>query len=270
MDAVTLRRAFKFGDGTRLDRKSRGIGRFGMGLPNSSISQCRRVDSWSWTNGPENAMHCYLSLDEIASGTRDVPQPVPEPVPERWKAVSETASAPSGTLVVWSTLDRVRWHTGGRTLDRTAELCGRLYRKLLTSQDKPIEIRLKMAMQTEDGGLNLTENRPCRPNDPLYLIAPSATPPPFDNVEMFHERSTQTNGRFAFRTSTAPFSPARFGRDARWPNQTPSIGACPRCRGRLRPRRGGLAARRGVNTPGAIRESRSFGQNESLSSARLG
>ena len=153
MDAVTLRRAFKFGDGTRLDRKSRGIGRFGMGLPNSSISQCRRVDSWSWTNGPENAMHCYLSLDEIASGTRDVPQAVPEPVPERWKAVSETASAPSGTLVVWSTLDRVRWRTGERTLDRTAELCGRLYRKLLTSQDKPVEIRLKMATQIEDGEL---------------------------------------------------------------------------------------------------------------------
>ena len=68
MDALTLRRALKFGDGTRLDRKSRGIGRFGIGLPNSSISQCRRVDIWSWTNGPENAMHCYLSLDDIASG----------------------------------------------------------------------------------------------------------------------------------------------------------------------------------------------------------
>ena len=187
MDAVTLRRALKFGDGTRLDRKSRGIGRFGVGLPNSSISQCRRVDIWSWTNGPENAMHGYLSLDEIASGTRDVPQPVPEPVPERWKAISEAVSAASGTLVVWSTLDRVRWRSGERTLERTAELCGRLYRKFLTSQDKRVEIMLKMATQIEAGELELTETRSCPPNDPLYLIAPSATPPPFDNVEMFRE-----------------------------------------------------------------------------------
>ena len=62
MDSTTLRRALKFGDGTRMDRQRKGIGRFGVGLPQSSISQCQRVDVWTWQNGPDNAFHCYLDL----------------------------------------------------------------------------------------------------------------------------------------------------------------------------------------------------------------
>ena len=64
MDRHTLRCALRFGDGTRLDRSARGIGRFGVGLPQSSISQCRRVDVWTWQNGSGNALHCYLDLNE--------------------------------------------------------------------------------------------------------------------------------------------------------------------------------------------------------------
>ncbi len=50
-----LRLALQFGNGTHLKDRS-GIGRFGMGLPNSSISQCRRVEVWTWQSGPDNAM----------------------------------------------------------------------------------------------------------------------------------------------------------------------------------------------------------------------
>ena len=47
-----LQRAMQFGGSTnRLD--PHGMGKFGMGLPNSSISQCRRVDVWSWVDGGE-------------------------------------------------------------------------------------------------------------------------------------------------------------------------------------------------------------------------
>ncbi|MFF9667316.1 ATP-binding protein, partial [Streptomyces althioticus] len=87
MDPETLRQSLRFGAGTRQQRK--GIGRFGVGLPNSSISQCNRVDVWSWTNGPENALHTYLDLSEIAKGLEEVPEPKPEPVPEEWQALSE-------------------------------------------------------------------------------------------------------------------------------------------------------------------------------------
>jgi sensor histidine kinase regulating citrate/malate metabolism len=66
MDANVLRLALQFGNGTHLDEdKHTGIGRFGMGLPSSSISQCQRVDVWSWQNGLENILHTYLDLPEF-------------------------------------------------------------------------------------------------------------------------------------------------------------------------------------------------------------
>src|SRR5664279_892291 len=51
MDSKVLRMALQFGNGTHLKDRS-GIGRFGMGLPSASISQCKLVDVWSWQNGP--------------------------------------------------------------------------------------------------------------------------------------------------------------------------------------------------------------------------
>lgn len=96
MDPETLRQSLRFGAGTRGDRK--GIGRFGVGLPNSSISQCDRVDVWSWTNGPQNALHTYLDLQEISQGLEEVPEPKLDAVPDEWQALSEGLGT-SGTLV---------------------------------------------------------------------------------------------------------------------------------------------------------------------------
>lgn len=184
MDENILRRALRFGDSTR-SRSSRGIGRFGVGLPNASVSQCQRVDIWSWQNGADNAWHCYLDLEEIRNGASDVPRPTAQPVPDRWRPVADASSHVTGTLVVWSNLDRVRWRGGEKTLERTEELCGRIYRKFLSDTERPLEITLAL---TVDNGAFLDrkeEPRPCRPNDPLYLMAPSSTPAPFGSEPMF-------------------------------------------------------------------------------------
>ncbi|MYA34774.1 MAG: hypothetical protein F4164_04700 [Gemmatimonadales bacterium] len=185
MDYTTLRRALKFGDGTRLDRAGRGIGRFGVGLPQSSISQCIRVDVWTWTNGADNAWHCYLDLDEIQTkGQQLVPEPQRASVPDKWWEVASAIGDPTGTLVVWSELDRAQWMGGRKTLQRTAELCGRIYRKFLTASREPISIALVLA-RWEDGRLKIMADESCLPNDPLYLMKPSATPEPFANEPMF-------------------------------------------------------------------------------------
>ena len=183
MDSTILRRALKFGDGTRTDRRKKGIGRFGVGLPQSSISQCQRVDVWTWQNGPDNAFHCYLDLDEIkTTGQQEVPEPLHSPVPDRWRSVSFNLSESAGTLVVWSNLDRVRWTGGAKTLERTAELCGRIYRKFLMDS----EVRINMLrVSNNDDHLTVEDRQDCFPNDPLYLMTPSSTPEPFHIEPMF-------------------------------------------------------------------------------------
>jgi hypothetical protein len=129
MDPPTLRRALKYGDGRGADPTR--IGRFGMGLPNSSMSQCTRLDVWSWKNGPANAMHTYLSLEQIETGqVDDVPEPTHQPLPDYWQDLSEGLGS-TGTLVVWSELDRVNWYGAAATLRNTADLIGRIYRYTL-------------------------------------------------------------------------------------------------------------------------------------------
>ncbi|GAA3825995.1 ATP-binding protein [Sphaerisporangium flaviroseum] len=176
MDGEALRRALKFGDGRGDDRQR--IGRFGMGLPNSSMSQCTKLEVWSWTNGPGNAMYTYLDLAEINDGLDDVPPPKPEPLPEYWRDISE-GLRDTGTLVVWSNLDRVNWHGAAATLRNTAELIGRVYRRYLTTD----EVVIRMA-PVRDGKV-IEGAYYAKPNDPLYLTESSGTPAPFGDKPMF-------------------------------------------------------------------------------------
>lgn len=138
MDARVLQQALQFGGSTRFNDRS-SLGRFGMGLPNSSASQARRVEVFTWRS-PRRVLYSYLDLDEIARGDlRTVPQPVVAALPE-W------APAPgcSGTLVVWTKCDRLDFRKAG-TLERKLEReLGRIFRYLLwdgvsiTINDTPV------------------------------------------------------------------------------------------------------------------------------------
>jgi hypothetical protein len=111
MDVFTLRQALRFGGSSRFNDRS-GLGRFGMGLPNSSLSQARRVVVSSWTNnritqrrkvfGDGSVLQSYLDVDEIASGKM-----VRVPKPEIPKELRIKPTSPSGTIVQWRNCDRL-------------------------------------------------------------------------------------------------------------------------------------------------------------------
>ncbi|WP_295187785.1 ATP-binding protein [uncultured Brevundimonas sp.] len=178
MDATILRKALQFGNGTRLNDRS-GIGRFGMGLPNASISQAGRLDVYSWQNGPENALHTFLDVQEIRDRVRrDVPIPAPATVPAEWRARAETLGQ-TGTLVIWSRLtpDRLTWKGAKATLKNTGWLLGRIHRRFIA--DGSLSIRL---VGGEDGEL---ETDHVTINDPMYLIAAPTMAAPFNTEPMF-------------------------------------------------------------------------------------
>ncbi len=181
MDARTLRMALQFGNGTRLDDRS-GIGRFGMGLPNASISQASRVDVWTWQNGPANAVWSFIDLDDIDLGElSEVPQPERRPVPEAWTNLSDHVGS-TGTLIVWTKLDfeRLTWKRAERTLQHTETIAGRIYRRFIESDR--LAIRL---LAQEQGVPHLLVDRQARVNDPLYLTPLASLPAPFDEQPMF-------------------------------------------------------------------------------------
>ncbi|GHJ02609.1 histidine kinase [Streptomyces olivaceus] len=176
MDRETLRRSLRFGVGSRQERK--GIGRFGVGLPNSSMSQCTRVDVWSWQNGPENALHTYLDLHRIDGTDAQVPEPALKAVPQEWQKLSQGLGT-SGTLVLWTDLDRVQWIGTATTLKHTEWLIGRIYRRYITDG------RCRIRLVPVRGGEELPGAADALPNDPLYLTPKSSTPAPFDTKPMF-------------------------------------------------------------------------------------
>ena len=183
MPPDTLRLALQFGNGTHLaDRK--GIGRFGMGLPNSSISQCRRVEVWTWQNGPDNAMYTYLDVDEIENRKMFVvPPPEHKLLPDEWRERSQSLDT-TGTLVLWTKFDdhRLSWRGASATLRNTESLVGRMFRKFV--DDGRLSIRLLALL---DGENNPTCDEFVRVNDPLYLTPDSSTPFPYDTEPMFQQ-----------------------------------------------------------------------------------
>ncbi len=181
MSSEILQLALQFGNGTHLeDRK--GMGRFGMGLPNSSISQCRKVEVWTWQSGPDNAMYSHLDIDEIEEGAlRYIPEPECKPLPDEWHIRSNNIGT-TGTLILWSKLDdhRLSWRGAKATFKNTELLVGRLYRKFIDSGRLQINL-----LSFCEGEQKLNES--VRVNDPLYLMKNSSTPPPFDANPMFQK-----------------------------------------------------------------------------------
>jgi hypothetical protein len=198
MNATVLRLALQFGNGTYLDEnKHTGMGRFGMGLPSSSISQCQRVDVWSWQNGVENALYTYLDLEEIKNRImKEVPEPIHKPIPITWTKVGQNWGQ-NGTLVVWSKIDRCMWQTGKAIINNSEILIGRMYRKFLNSG----QIKIRM-MAFDLGDLhNIITEKYALPNDPGYLIEKTSCPEPFKNQAMFQNWAGDTSDETTFTIS---------------------------------------------------------------------
>jgi hypothetical protein len=148
MDTETLTEALRFGGTTRFNSR-KGLGRFGMGLPNASLSQARRVDVFSWQQG-EPPITSYLDVDQIVSGALSaIPRPMRRGLPGATKAKK------SGTLVIWTRCDRLD-HRRVSTMERRLHSgLGRIFRHFLW------------------GGVEITLNgKVIDPVDPVFLQVP--------------------------------------------------------------------------------------------------
>lgn len=151
MESHTLRQALRFGGSSRFNDRT-NLGRFGMGLPNSSLSQSRRVEVYTWARLPD-VWHSYIDVDEIASGKMiAVPEPNRRALPSRVNAAS------SGTLVCWSRCDRL----DNRRIST-------LHRKLLFFLGRVFRFFLW------DGIKIFVNDTEVEPVDPLYLNKASVT-----------------------------------------------------------------------------------------------
>lgn len=149
MTPSVLRLALQFGGTTRFNSRN-GVGRYGMGLPNSSLSQARRVDVYSRTRAG-SVWWSYLDIEEIASGGT---QSVPQPRRKRLKPTDDIYKFDSGTVVIWSKCDRLNHKKVKTIVSKLHKEIGKTFRK-----------------QIQRGKLIRINGELVQPIDPLFLCA---------------------------------------------------------------------------------------------------
>ena len=75
--------------------------------------------------------HSSIDIDDIEQGDHQVPLPDQAmSIPEVWREAGsdEIYEHRSGTLVVWSKLDKIQWKTSRAIIDNTSREVGRIHR----------------------------------------------------------------------------------------------------------------------------------------------
>lgn len=147
MDRHTLIQAMRFGGSGRYNDRS-GLGRFGMGLPNASLGQARRVSVYTWQS-TASVLTTNLDVDEIAAG--DV-ESIPEPVRHKTAADIDRIDTRHGTTVVWERCDRLDNRRPSTLARKLGASLGRIFRYFIL-KGTTIEIN----------------GTAVKPIDPLYL-----------------------------------------------------------------------------------------------------
>lgn len=126
MDKRTLRQALRFGGSSRFNDRN-GLGRYGMGLPNSSLSQAKKVEVYTWKN-KDKVLYSYLDVDEIAKGElTEVPEPKQRKLPD----IFSKGIRKSGTLVLWSDCDRLSNRRIQTICNKLSLSLGRIFRHFI-------------------------------------------------------------------------------------------------------------------------------------------
>ena len=123
MEMGTCRNALRFGWSSRFNQRD-SHGRYGMGLPNASLSHARRVEVISSTDGWSAAL-AYLDADDFSTGLRET---IPESQPLRVAEYRAVHPFQRGTTVIWRKCDRLEKRYLGPLAKRLRTELGRLFR----------------------------------------------------------------------------------------------------------------------------------------------
>ena len=161
MDEVDIQKSLKLGWSSRFNSR-KGMGRYGFGLTNGSISVCQLVEIYSKRKqGNWN----YVALDLTNNKVRNIKKPEQKPLPEKFKnLVGDT-----GTLVTWSHIDKIRPRHNFDE-ETVNHFLARVFRKFIgdeiISDGKRKENKEKIKLTISNG---IAENE-VHAFDPLYVI----------------------------------------------------------------------------------------------------
>ena len=182
MDHEILVEALRIGgrkDGSHVNP----IGKYGMGLPTASASQCLLAEIWTWQESIDRPVHSVLDIGGIINKkVKEQQEPDATLVPQFWRGriTKQGLDIRHGTLVVWTDFGNRILRAAQTLFRQVEEEIGRTYRHFINDR----EVSIRMARFRED---KVEHEAEVRPNDPLFLMPCSSTPPPWREEPMFEE-----------------------------------------------------------------------------------
>ncbi len=167
MNENDLKTSLQFGNGTKLD-SDKGIGKFGIGLPNASVSQCKKVEVYTWQKN--KSFYTYLDIDEVKENKQQNINDVEEKnLPEEIR--KEIKLKDTGTAIIWTNCDRLDIARGDTLYRRMSKKLCRVFRHYLDKNSK-FKQKVNISYKVVDGDFE----EELVPNDPMYLSVPNNLP----------------------------------------------------------------------------------------------
>ena len=167
MNETILGNCLGIGASTRQARK--GMGRFGVGLPQASLYACPHIEVYSWQNGIADSKKVFLDIEKIKEGIQtEIDDPISAAIPEPYcnyinykTPTNQYDFSKSGTLVIWKNCDRISPKTRGPLTDRLEFSLGQKFRYFI--HDKVSKIKI-ICDENKEAAIDVA------PNDPLFLM----------------------------------------------------------------------------------------------------
>lgn len=175
MEKDILSKCLSFGWGTRLNNGT-GLGKFGFGLKGASISQARRIEIYSWQEN-QTPNFIYLDIDEIIEqDTQELPDSELKELSSDVRQFIPENMPSSGTLIIWTKLDRLNPKRADTLIDHLNNQCCRIFRHYMDDDDVLGRRTNVTVKKFTENGFQVDKDVQLLANDPSYLLTPNNVP----------------------------------------------------------------------------------------------
>ena len=153
------------------DNHENHTGRYGYGLPNSSMSQCKRVEVYSWQKKGD-VYYTYLDFDEVLKNKEQYCKPVEKKdLPKKIIDNLKNKINDTGTIIIWSKCDRLDVVRGETLFNHmNDDLCRTFRHRLDDDDDYGKKVKINYLIPEKNF------NKSFKANDPIYILKPNTTP----------------------------------------------------------------------------------------------
>ena len=173
MQKEVLHECLTFGATTNTDLNTmvsqKKKGKFGFGLPNASLSQCKLITAYSWQKSGQVFCTTLDLGNALDNNSIDLPDIKSVPLPSHYAQADAILNKDHGVIISWKECDRLSAIKGETLCDHALPVLGQLYRYLLVKGSS-----IELEVYEYNSGKNTFARQYKKnvvPNDPLFLMS---------------------------------------------------------------------------------------------------